>query len=112
VTLNPTPDNQGEQVQKKIEVFTGLLVLVGALQAVAAFFQYSASKESANTAKQNANTAVQAIEINRPFIVFDEVRLEHFAVATVEQPPLLSSNGALMTAVLKRAKPSISCSMQ
>jgi hypothetical protein len=61
-------DNTSDHIQSEIAQFTFLLVIIGGLQAIAGFFQWYASHQSARAASTSAKAAELALNANRPYI--------------------------------------------
>jgi hypothetical protein len=55
--------NQQKDIEGRLTLFTGLLVIVGALQFAAACFQYRAAKQSAKATQSSASAAQSQLEL-------------------------------------------------
>jgi len=84
----PTPDSNTQiqrqlvAIEGKIANFTLLLVLVGALQVVAAVFQVRASGKAAASATSSAEAARAALLANRPYLLPNKATLSMNGILT------------------------------
>jgi hypothetical protein len=78
---SPTPDinenmeGQLVTIEGHISEFTFLLVLVGVLQFLAAFFQWRTARRSEKAAKESAIAASLSLKNDRPFLILERAEL-------------------------------------